>query len=289
MNGDKSLLLTAARDGFVNELKKQGRASATIVAYGKDIEQLGEFLEGKGVNQVDQVTPAAIEEFKNGLAEKKYVAKSISRKLNSIKTFFRFLVTQGSIHKNPTQEVAYPRYELKAPRVLSKMEYRALRDAAREDERMAAIIEILLQTGLRISELARLRRGDISENSLRIGAFEGHQSREVPLNRSARKALERYLARRLTSNDDHVFITKTGKVLLVRNIRAAIDRYFRIAEIKDATVNDLRHTFIAHQLAAGASVVTLQQLVGHKRLSTTEKYLELVKNQHKENVKLEEL
>jgi site-specific recombinase XerD len=283
------LLLITAKNNFVNELKKQGRATATILAYGKDIDQLNQFLGSKEITQVNQVTTNSIEEFKNDLTAKKYLAKSISRKLNSLKTFFRFLIDQDLIRKNPTQGVAYPRYELKVPRVLSKMEYRALRDAAREDLRMATIIEILLQTGLRISELARLELADLQENQLRIRPLEGHQERSVPLNNSAKKALEKYLSQRSTAGCRNIFITKTGKQLLVRNIRSAIDRYFRIAEIKNATVNDLRHTFIAHQLMAGTSMVSLQQLVGHKRLSTTEKYLELVKNQTKESVKLEEL
>ncbi|MFH1840655.1 MAG: tyrosine-type recombinase/integrase [Candidatus Shapirobacteria bacterium] len=289
MNENEKVLLIVAQNNFVSELKKQGRASATILAYGKDVEQLNKFLAAKEIDKVDQVTAATIEEFKKDLTQKKYIAKSISRKLNSIKTFFRFLTQQGVIRENPTQTVAYPRYESKAPRVLSKMEYRALRDAARGDVRIAAVIEILLQTGLRISELARLELADVQENRLRVRPFEGHQERLVPLNDSVKKALEKYLNHRSMAKCQSIFVTKTGKQLLVRNIRAAIDRYFRIAEVKNATVNDLRHTFIAHQLAAGAPVVTLQQLVGHKRLSTTEKYLKLVENKVKENVKLEEL
>jgi site-specific recombinase XerD len=282
-------LLTSAQDNFVNELKKQGRASATILAYGKDLEQLVNFLALKEINQVDQITAALIEEFKTTLAAKKYLAKSVSRKLNSIKTFFRFLTQQGLIQEDPTQKVSYPRYETKTPRILSKMEYRALRDAVREDRRIAAVIEILLQTGLRISELARLELTDLQENQLKIRGLEGHPERIIPLNNSAQKAIKTYLDQRPEAKCQNLFVTKTGKQLLVRNIRAALDRYFRIAEVKEATVNDLRHTFIAHQLAAGTSVVTLQQLVGHKRLSTTEKYLQLVKNQTKSSIKLEEL
>ena len=115
-----------------------------------------------------------------------------------------------------------------------------------------------------------------------------------PLNKAAKEALTNYLkARELVTAKDPantaLFITKTGKALLIRNIRTSIDRYFRIAGIDGAKVNDLRHTFIAHHLMAGTSIMTLSKLVGHKRLSTTEKYLELVKDKQAENVKLEEL
>lgn len=289
MNDTKNQALSTAHNNFVTELKKRNRASATILAYAKDIDQLIEFLAKKHLTELTQITTQEIESFKNYLSQNNYTAKSISRKLNSLKTFFRFLTDQKIIVANPTQTVAYPRYELKPPRILSKMEYRALRDAAREDVRMAAVIEVLLQTGLHISELARLELTDYQNNQLHIRAFEGHLERRVPLNASARQALERYLAQRAPNSCAHIFVTKTGKQLLIRNIRTAIDRYFRLAEIKNATVNDLRHTFIAHQLMAGTSVVTLQQLVGHKRLSTTEKYLDLVQSQVKPTIKLEEL
>jgi integrase/recombinase XerC len=113
----------------------------------------------------------------------------------------------------------------------------------------------------------------------------------VPLNKAAKDALNNYIAIR-TNNENSsqaLFITKTGKALLIRNIRTAIDRYFRIAGIENAKVNDLRHTFIAHHLMAGTPITTLSKLVGHKRLSTTEKYLELIKDKQGETVKLEEL
>ncbi len=281
--------LTTAQKSFINYLKKQGKASATILAYGKDTEQLVEFLQKKQITQVTSILSEHIEDFKEYLADNNYIAKSISRKLNSIKTFFRYLEKTKLVEKNPAASVSHPKYEIKPPRVLSKMEYRALRDAARDDARIAAIIELLLQTGIRISELARLELENIGGKEIKIIAYESHSERTVPFNQAAKKALERYLNIRPQAKVKSVFITKTGRPLLVRNIRAAIDRYFRLAGIDNVKVNDLRHTFIAHQLMSGASVVLLQKLAGHKRLSTTEKYLDLVKDKVEETVKLEEL
>ncbi len=169
------------------------------------------------------------------------------------------------------------------------MEYRALRDACRDDPRMAAIIELFLQTGLRIGELARLELDDIDEKEIKVRAYESHPERTIPLNEPAKKALNRYFEVRPKTKSRAVFVTKTGRPMLVRNIRASIGRFFRIAGIKKATVNDLRHTFIVHQLSSGTSVTTVQRLVGHKRLSTTEKYLELVEAKGEERMKLEEL
>jgi site-specific recombinase XerD len=281
--------LEAAHKKFVNHLKNKGRAQATILAYRKDIEQLVEFLKGKELTQVTSVDGNHIEEFKKDLLEKKYTAKSVSRKLNAIKTFFRFLTEEGLITQNPADSVSHPKYEIKAPRILSQMEYRAIRDASREDVRVSTIIELLLQTGIRIGELARLEISDVKDRGLTIRAYESHKVREIPLNKAAQKALQAYLGLRPKVRTRALFVTKNGRPFLVRNIRSAIERYFRIAGLDNAKVNDLRHTFIAHQLTAGNSVVLIQKLVGHKRLSTTERYLEFVKSRSQEEVKIKEL
>ena len=281
--------LPVARQKFVEDLRKKGRSVSTILAYDNDIKQLVNFLTEKQISHVTSATPEFIEEFKKGLFDDNYTAKSVSRKLNSIKTFFRFLKTKDLIKEDPAEKVSHPKFETKPPRILSKMEYRALRDAARDNPRMSAIIELLLQTGLTIGELGRLEMDDLSEKEIKIKAYESHDSRIVPLNQPARRSLERYLQNRPKTRAKNVFVTRPGRAFLVRNIRTAIDRYFRLAGIKDAKVNGLRHTFIAHQLGSGASVTLVQKLVGHKRLSTTEKYLDLVEGKQEETVKLEEL
>lgn len=282
-------LLTTARENFVQHLKKTGKASSTILAYGADIRQFISFLEKKQITQVTSVSQELVEAFRDHLGKQKYTKKSISRKLNSLKTLFRYLKENNLIKQNPAASVEHPRYEIHPPRVLSKMEYRALRDACRNDRRMAAIIELFLQTGIRIGELARLELDNVDEKELRIRVYESHAERKIPLNSAAKRAIDRYFEIRPKTKNRSIFITKTGRPVLVRNIRASIGRFFRIAGIKKATVNDLRHTFIVYQLSSGSSVTTVQKLVGHKRLSTTERYLELVENKGEEKIKLEEL
>lgn len=282
--------LTSARKRFVEHLGSRRRARATIVAYGKDIEQLTDFLTNMGKKTMNEVTRDELDAFLKKLGSDNYTPKSVSRKINSIKTFFRFLKASGLASVDPAVEIEHPKYDVKPPRILSKLEYRALRDACRGDGRTYAIVELFLQTGIRIGELAALTLEDIKESELHVAAQEGHGARNVPINKAAKEALTRYLeARGTNSENKSLFITKTGKALLIRNIRTAIDRYFRVAGIDGAKVNDLRHTFIAHHLMAGTPITTLSKLVGHKRLSTTEKYLELVKDKQTENVKLEEL
>jgi len=279
-----------AKEKFINYLKNQKRSISTILAYGKDIEQLSEFLENRKITQVSSVLSEHLEAFKEDLNKKDYTAKSISRKLNSIKTFYRFLKSEGIIKEDPAAPVSHPKYETKAPRVLSKMEYRALRDACRDDIRIAAVVELMLQTGIRIGEVARLELNDVKDNDLLIQPYESQPERSLPLNKAVRTALDDYFKARPKTRTKAVFVTKTGHPLLVRNIRTSIDRYFRLAGIEKTKVNDLRNTWIAHHLMAGTSVVILSKLAGHKRLSTTERYLQFAEEKPEgKKIKLEEL
>ncbi len=285
--------LKDAHQQFIGHLKGRSRASATILAYGKDIDQLVKFLEGLGKNEPNQVTTEDLQAFMDKLAKENYTPKSISRKTNSTKTFFKFLKSSGITNEDPATGLEHPKFENKPPRILSKLEYRALRDAARADIRMLAVIELLLQTGIRIGELSKLRVEDVNlteSATLHVPPFEGANERIIPLNKPAAEAVGKYLEIRPKTQSHSLFITKTGKPLLIRNIRTAIDRYFRIAGIKGAKVNDLRHTWVAHQLQSGTSLLVVSKLAGHKRLSTTERYLQFLQGQAGEGkIKLEEL
>ncbi len=274
---------------FVNFLTSQRNAPSTILAYGKDIEQLVVFLDKTGKKEIKEVKKEDLEMFIKKLGQDGYTAKSISRKINSIKTFYRFLKNNNYIVLNPAVEIKHPKYEVKPPRVLSKVEYRALRDACRHDTRTYAIVELFLQTGIRIGELANLTLEDVKENEIIIKPSGKNEQRNVPLNKAAKQALEAYLKIRPHTHNPFLFVTKSGKPLLIRNIRNAIDRFFRLAGITNAKINDLRHTFIAHNLAAGTPINVVAKVVGHKRVSTTEKYLKIVKQMTATAVKLGEL
>lgn len=285
-------VLVDAHAKFEQSLRESGKANATVIAYSKDIEQLVQFMSEKGKTLVAEVTTDDIDEFKNNLKQKRYTSKSISRKINSIKAFFRYLIGQGLVESNPAEAIAHPKIDQTPPRVLSKLEYRALRDACRGDERLFAIVELLLQTGMRISELAFLQTEDVDleRGVINIQAQNSRDERKVPLNKAAKKALMDYLKIRPRTREKTVFLTKTCRPFLVRNIRTAIDRYFRLGGIKEAKVNDLRHTFIVEQLKAGTPLVYVSQLVGHKRITTTEKYLNLIDAPDlNPNVQIEEL
>lgn len=285
--------LKDAHQQFIGHLKGKSRSVATILAYGKDIDQLVSFLQKLGRNESNEVVLEDLQSFMDKLIKENYTAKSVSRKTNSTKTFFKFLKASNHISEDPATQLEHPKFENKPPRILTKTEYRALRDAARGDIRIFAIIELLLQTGIRIGELAQLRLEDVNfdnNQTIHVPPFEGTNERTIPLNKPAAEAVKKYLEVRAKTQSHALFVTKTGRPLLIRNIRTAIDRYFRIAGIKEAKVNDLRHTWVSHQLQSGTSLLIVSKLAGHKRLSTTEKYLQFVQGNNSDGkVKLEEL
>lgn len=268
---------------FVENLKTQGKSQFTIVAYKKDLEQFIGYLASKEKTDIKEAKKEDIDGFITKLITENYTKKSASRKLNSIRTFFRFLKSEGVINQNPSLEVSHPKYTQAPPRILTKLEYRALRDFAKEDARTYAMVELLLQTGLRIGELADIRLPDVKNGALKISV------RQIPLNKAVEKAIEDYLKVRHQTQDEHLFVTKTGRPLLIRNIRTIITRCFREVGVEDAKIQDLRNTFIAYQLMSGASISYISKIVGHKRLSSTEKYLNLVKEQTEKKDKLGEL
>ncbi len=285
------LSLENCLNSFADALTQKGKSTNTIVAYKGDINQLISYLKSQNIETVDAVKSQHIDNFKQDLTDNSYTAKSISRKLNSIKNFFSFLKNEGTIEVDPSVEVKHPKYENDLPKILKPVEYRSLRDACRNDTRATAIVELMLQAGLRIKEIENLKLEHVKDNDITVEAYESHPTRNVPLNNSAKQALQKYLDNgRYPSRSKNVFVTKTGKTLLARNIRSLLNRYFNRADIKEVKVNDLRNTFIVFQLKSGVPIDVVSQVVGHKRISTTEKYLELIDNKDEaRGIKLKEL
>ncbi len=280
--------LELAHKKFIEELKSEGKSGATVVAYNKDIEQLLSFLESKKIVEVENVKIEPVASFMKDLENKNYTPKSISRKTNATRTFIKYLAKEGYLKEDISTQLKHPKFETGAPRILTKMEYRALRDSAKDDVRSYAMIELLLQTGVTISELAGIRIEEIDikgeTGTLAVPKRNNKESRNIPLNKSAVEAVKKYIEKGrpvIEGSSKDLFITKTGKTLLIRNIRSTIDRFFRIAGVEKAKVNDLRHTFVAHHLENGVSISYLAKIAGHKRESTTEKYLEYIKKPEK--------
>jgi len=278
--------INAAIKEYIEHLRKIGKTENTIMAYSSDLAQFEKFLQEHNISTLKQITPEIIEKYKKHLQEKlKLGASTISRKIHALKVFFKYVISKGYILINPMQNITVERVEVDGPpRYLTKLEYMALREAARKDPRLFAMVEVMLQTGIRVGELSRLRLGDLRHTAkgmpyLYIMPYGSHPERVVPLPKSAYEALQTYIQKvrnkihKDDSKDAPLFVTKSGKHMPVRNIRDLIKKLYKEVGINDATVNDLRNTFIMHHLKKGANPALIARIVGHKHISTIERFI----------------
>ncbi len=275
--------LNEAVSKFLADLTAAGRSPATIVAYNNDLQQL---VTAVGDQEVTKITTKELQKFIEGLSEQGFKNKTISRKLNSIKSLFKTLQEAEQILIDPSKPIPHPDIKAKLPRILSETEYMALRQASRSNSRLYALIELMLQTGMRIGEISRLKVEDIKFKSkppqILISENASTSMRLIELNPLAAKCIKDFLPERMEVEADqgYLFNTKNGSNMIIRNIRSSVNRIFKKVGIKDATVNDLRNTFIAKQLDAGVSLAKVAQTVGHRRFSSTEKFLPAIERKN---------
>ncbi len=277
-----------AHQKFIKDLKTKGRSPATIASYDRHLDDLIEFLGEIKKDKVHHVTKKDLSGFAKYLKNKGYTKKSIAAKSTTAKSFFKFLEINEYITSNPAIVLEEIKQETKesTPRILSAVEYRALRDIARKDARNYAIIELLLQTGIKIGELTRVQKEDVNlkKGKLDIRNTKNKVDRTIPLNNTAGKAIRDYLKIRPKTKEKIMFVTKTGHPILLRNVRVFIKLYYKKAGITDAKVHDLRHTFCAHHLKKGTSLLVVAKMAGHKKLATTEKYLNLIEKGQEDQI-----
>ncbi|MEK7472543.1 MAG: tyrosine-type recombinase/integrase [Patescibacteria group bacterium] len=260
---------------FISDLGNKGRSPATILAYRSDLEQLLEYLTKNSIATPNQIKSSDLDSFRDALLSQKFTPKSVSRKLNAVKTFFRWMVENSYLTTDLSKSVSHPKVEVSLPKFLTPIEYRALRDVVKSDSRISAMIELILQSGLRISEVANIKMANLTDSQIKVEGYATQPERITPLNKPAKDALDKYLADRPKIESEYIFISKTGKPLAVRNIRASVDRFIQKAELPKYSVNDLRTTFIVENIKNGVDLILISQVTGHKRLSTTERYLSL--------------
>jgi len=275
-------------------LRDKNRSKYTIISYMNDLRQLVNFLKTRGRVNFDSTTLEDLNAFKQKfLDDENYTTKSVSRKVNSVRLLFRHLNEIGKIPKNTGENLRHPKFKNAVPRVLSKTEYMAIRDASRANPKFYSIIQVLLQTGIRVGELVRLHITDIkainNKNYLSIMQYQSQPARNVPINDMALDAVKKWLAVRPKVDSPYIYITRTSKPIIVRNLRTSLLRIFKKAGVNNATVNDLRNTFIAYYVAKGVPKAEIAKLVGHKNLSTVDRYRGLFTFEKKDSLQGKEL
>jgi len=270
---------------FVEELKRNNASAHTIAAYESDLRQFLDYFSPPGV---DPPPPSGfdvlnIREWLASLYDQKLSAVSIRRKLAALRVFFRFLVREGLAPMNAPRLLRTPRMPKKLPDVMTTEQANALVDgvAAGKIERPhpardLAILELLYGCGLRVSELVGLNLDDIdrTERWLRVRG-KGRKERQVPFGAKAADALDRYLEER-TAGEPAIFLNHRGGRLTDRGVRGIIKLYGTlIAGDSSIHPHSFRHAFATHLLSDGADLRSIQELLGHARLSTTQKYTQV--------------
>lgn len=263
--------------------------------YTTDITQLINFLASKGITEAYSVGLNHLEEYLAELDKQGLTGTSRRRKTSSIKSFFGFLEQYSYIEKDISKRLIPPKRDYPKPRVLTEEEYKQLELVVANKPKIAAIIELLLQTGIRLSELASLTVNDIrlpvkitkDENSvgdLIIKAGKGGKGRVLPLNYKVCPALKTWLKVRPNDGSLALFTSKFHKPITPGGYQWLVKKYLKEAGIHDAHVHTLRHTCATHLVKNGAKLPTVKELLGHNNISTTDIYISLAREQMNKDV-----
>ncbi len=251
--------------------------------YQADLIQAIAHFQTVGLTRPDQVELRHLQGFLAEMDRRNLAGVTRRRKVSALKALFRFLSVMGYLPHNPTERLIPPKREFKEPRYLKKHEYEALLRACSHNPRDAAIIELLLQTGIRLSEIARLTVQDVALptkiNQENMGSIyihgKGRKERELPLNYKACRALKSWLAVRPPIDEPALFVSKFRKPMGKRSIQDVVTKYLREAGIHGASVHSLRHTFATHHAIKKTSLKNIQRALGHEDLKTTSIYVSL--------------
>lgn len=253
---------------------EKGYSRHTILNYSKDLSEFKAFL---GERELETVDYLALRKFLSVLRERNLKSRSISRKLSCLRSFFRFLNREGLLKSDPAKAVSNPKLEKHLPKFLTEEEITRLIEspdlAKLSGLRDRAILETFYSTGMRVSELVGLNLEDIDFFSgvVKIRG-KGKKERMAPIGEKALGVLRDYAQKR-KNNPPAVFLNKNGGRLTDRGVRLILDKYIRSTALReDISPHSLRHSFATHLLNRGADLRSVQELLGHANLSTTQIY-----------------
>lgn len=271
---------------YENYLSKVKQASAnTVSSYMRDIRQFSDWLRAEDVSVVD-ASQSNISSYLSHLEDEGRSGATISRSLASLKNFYAYLVTSGFIGKTPVVDIHIDRGEKKLPQILSGREIELLLaqpscvDA--KGYRDKAMLEVMYATGIRVSELISLDVDDVNLSMGIIKCASGKKSRAIPLYPGALRALSAYLrdirdTMVASADEKALFVNVSGVRMSRQGFWKILKHYQSTAHIeKDITPHTLRHSFAVHLLENGADLGSLQELMGHSDISSTQMYAHMI-------------
>lgn len=266
-------------DKFINYLRVERNASVhTITNYTVDLNVFKAFLGDRDIGTVDHL---ALRRFLAELRTKNYAKRTVARKLASLRSLFRFLYREGLIKKNPITAISTPKLDKKLPVFLDVNKVARLLQCPPDDNiaglRDRALLETLYSTGIRVSELVGLDVDDVDFISGVVKVFgKGRKERIVPIGEPALNAIRKYVDKRQKAklgDRDALFLNKAGRRLTDRSVRRVVNKHIKTCGIiEKISPHSIRHSFATHLLDRGADLRSVQELLGHMNLSTTQIY-----------------
>jgi len=279
--------------GFIEYLENDKKASRnTILSYQRDLGKFSNYIENKGVFDVEKITSTNLNSYILMMEGENFATSTISRSIATLKSFFNYLFKRGIIGNDPAEKLKAPKIEKKAPGILSIEEITLLLNQLDGDSnkeiRDKAMLELLYATGIRVSELISLKVKDVNIQNGYLRCNPGAKERIVPFGNIAKAALKRYLKQArdsmITSEAEvTLFVNCNGKPMSRQGFWKVLKHYAKKAGIEsDITPHTLRHSFAAHLVENGADLKSVQEMLGHSDVSTTQIYARIVNNRIKD-------
>ena len=267
----------------------RGTSKNTEVSYERDLKKLEQYLTEEWIETGEQVTSTVLNSYVLYMERRNFAASSISRSIASIRAFFQFLCQKDGWKENPAEKLKAPKIEKKLPDILTVEEVDLLlrqpKGNTAKGIRDKAMLELLYATGIRVSELIGLKVNDINLKLGYLNCSSGGRERVIPFGTTAKQAVENYMAKSRAQllgegKSDFLFLNCSGKSMSRQGFWKVLKGYAASAGIhQDITPHTLRHSFAAHLVQNGADLKSVQEMMGHSDISTTQIYMNM--NIHK--------
>lgn len=278
---------------FISYLHNVKKTSAnTEMSYKRDLEKVRHFMEEQGITDVCKITATNLNSYILYLEKNNFKAATVSRNIASIKAFYHFLFKEGVVREDISEPLKAPRIEKKAPEILSMEDVARLLEqpggGTPKEIRDKAMLELLYATGIRVTELISLKTSDVNLQMGFIICKDAGRERVIPFGKEAKNALIRYLegtrAEMIDVPESEIlFANCSGQPMSRQGFWKLIKHYAKKAGIeKDITPHTLRHSFAAHLVENGADLRSVQEMLGHSDISTTQIYANISHNRIRE-------
>lgn len=268
---------------YLEQVRKSSRN--TILSYKRDLEKFSVYLKKQGITDLDRVNETTLNSYILLMEKEKFAASTISRNIAALKAFFEYLIHYEGKISNPAGKLKAPKIEKRAPEVLTVEEVTRLLEqpAGRNNKELRdkAMLELMYATGIRVSELVSLTVDDVNVQAGYIRCAERGKERIIPIGSVARVSMRQYLKQArsamLSDSSSHILFTNcSGQPMSRQGFWKILKQYAVKAGIEaDITPHTLRHSFAAHLIENGADLRSVQEMLGHSDISTTQIYLKM--------------